>query len=374
MSKEQGALPLPVPDVGAAMGPLKDAMGPLKDAIGPAMEGLKSAFPMLSAASSALSALKPPKQVPEPDMKKFDMVMEEPNLKPILQDKIDVTDVFQPPEEAQENEGPKKKDEKRVDTESNTEKITCKQEGGAENDINTKLKNIIEDKLDCKHVKEIIVNNFERFIDEKVVNNHFHSVDGTRNQLKTLSIFYRHGLSKIVSKIMDDVQINEKIRTFFLDEVMKIVEDVDDEKIFDYLYTFNENMVFDTLNDTKVKEYTDANSNNKDKMLKLLLKLYPTEEFKHLLQNNTEIKDKEKWQNIYDEFQLKEEIQEKENKKEENKLLEKMGIDNMLKIVGIKDAKKELPESITNFITESTDFSEIKGGNKRRSKKNRNAK
>ena len=253
--------------------------------------------------------------------------------------------------------------------------MECKQEGGEpENDINTKLKNIIEDKLDCKHVKEIIVKNFERFIDEKVVHNHFHSVDGTRNQLNTLSIFYRHGLSKIVSKIMDDVQTNEKIRTFFLDEVMKIVEDVDDEKIFDYLYTFNENMVFDTLNDTKVKEYTDANSNNKEKMMNLLLKLYPTDEFKHLLQNNPELKDKEKWQNIYDEFQLKEEMAEKERKKEENKLLENIGVDNMLKIIGIKDAKKKLPESITDFITESTDFSEIKGGDKRRSKKNRNAK
>jgi len=355
-------------------GGIGDAIGPLKDAIGPVMEGLKTAFPMVSAAASALSALKPPNQVPEPDMKKFDMVMEDSNLKPIIQDKIDVTDVFQPPEEAQENQNSEKKNETQVDTKSNTPEITCKQEGGAENDINTKLKTIIEDKLDCKHVKEIVVNNFERFINEKVVNNHFHSVDGTRNQLKTLSIFYRHGLSKIVSKIMDDVQTNEKIRTFFLDEVMKIVEDVDDENIFDYLYTFNENMVFDTLNDTKVKEYTDANSNNKDKMMKLLLKLYPTEEFKQLIQNNTELKDKEKWQNIYDEFQLKEEMQEKEDKKEENKLLEKMGIDKMLKIVGIKDSKKELPESITDFITESTDFSEIKGGNKRRSKKNRNAK
>ena len=77
---------------------MKDAIGPLKDAIGPAMEGLKSAFPMLSAAASALSALKPTNQVPEPDMKKFDIAIEESNLNPILQDKIDVTDVFQPPE------------------------------------------------------------------------------------------------------------------------------------------------------------------------------------------------------------------------------------------------------------------------------------
>ena len=286
---------------------MKDAIGPLKDAIGPAMEGLKSAFPMLSAAASALSALKPTNQVPEPDMKKFDIAIEESNLNPILQDKIDVTDVFQPPENL--NSEKKNENQNQIDNESraNNTIMECKQEGGEpENDINTKLKNIIEDKLDCKHVKEIIVKNFERFIDEQVVHNHFHSVDGTRNQLNTLSIFYRHGLSKIVSKIMDDVQTNEKIRTFFLDEVMKIVEDVDDEKIFDYLYTFNENMVFDTLNDTKVKEYTDANSNNKEKMMNLLLKLYPTDEFKHLLQNNPELKDKEKWQNIYDEFQLKE--------------------------------------------------------------------
>lgn len=335
---------------------------------------MMAASAMSSAVSAVGSAMKI-KKVPEPDMEKFVMTMAEPSLKPVIEEKILAHSLFQPPEKDENPLGPTLDHPKSNQSVSNKTDYSCKQTmGGNGNGIvnleKTQLKDIIAEKLDCKHIKEVIVKNFEKFIDTKVVYPHYHSVSQKTNNINTVSVFYRHGLSKIVSKIMDDIQKEPETLKFFLDEMMQNLESMEDEHLMEYIYGFDNQLIFELINDEKIKKLADENTNNKDKMCKLLVELYPESEFNTLMNDlvvNKQMtpEDMQKWRTVYNDFQLKENIKRDANRKEENALLEKIGVENALKIFGLKPDKKEIPNMYTEFVNENTKYEEKYGGKRK---------
>ena len=375
------ALGAAVPDVGAVMEPVTGI--------------LETMFPQVKMAMDAMTAIsgamKPAKQVPEPDMQKFTMAISEAKLKPVIEEKIVYHELFQPPEK-EPTQNPLAKDGPTTESssKSTSNEYNCKQSGGDGEDlVNTKLKEIIEEKLDCKHIKELIVTNFEKFIDQKVVHPHFHSISEKTNNLNTVSIFYRHGLSKIVSKIMDDIKLEPETLKFFLDEIMTILESMEDEKLMEYIYGFDDKLIFEMINDDNIKKLANENSRNKDKMNKLLIELYSESEFNTLINDlvmNKQMSemDMKSWRKIYKDFQLKEQIKEDANRKGEIALLDKMGVEKVKEIFGLKESKKTLPNMATDFVNEFTDYTDTtkyggsnskKGINpkKRNTRKKRNA-
>jgi len=327
--------------------------------LGPVLDTMK--------AFSALTA--GPKLVESPDLKKFNNAMQYEQIKPIIETKMLKDELFQKPENDNTNLDLDKKN-----TGSNMD-YRCKQTQTGGNPLEleeTRLKECIQSKLDCKHIKEMIVKKFEQFVDTKVVHPHFHSVSKKTNNLNTVSIFYRHGLSKIVSKIMDDVKNKDKpdILKFFLDEIMENIENMEDEKLMEYIYGFDANLIFELVNDENIKKLADENIKNKDKMCRLLVELYPEPEFNTLINdlmvNNLMTREEmEKWRMIYNDFQMKEKMKEDAAKKEEYALIEKMGINNVLKIFNLKPKKKEIKQMYTDFVNAFTTYDEKMGGKRK---------
>lgn len=366
-----GAPGAAVPDIGAVMEPVTGIM--------------KTMFPQVTMAMDAMTAIsssmKPAKQVPEPDMQKFVMAISEAKLKPIIEEKVLYHELFQPPEiESTDPDKGNESEKENKNTKSKADDYKCKQTGGEGEDlINTRLKKIIEEKLDCKHIKKLIVTNFEKFIDKKVVHPHFHSISEKTNNLNTVSIFYRHGLSKIVSKIMDDVKLEPETLKFFLDEMMTILESMEDEKLMEYIYGFDDKLIFEMINDDNIKKLAIENSRNKDKMNKLLMELYSESEFNTLINDlgmNKQMNetDMQNWRKVYKDFQLKEQIKNNANRKGEIALLDKMGVEKVKELFGLKDSKKTLPNMFTDYVNEFTDYTDIQkyGGVKTKTKTKKN--
>jgi len=350
-------------------------------AVAPGGEAIKAAMDIAS--------MMIPEKVPPPNMGLFEKAMKYENIQPIIDRKIMADELFQEPEKDNNGLDPDNKDlstNKNKDQPSNTE--SCKQQNGGnplEDSIIpidlelTRLKECIESKLDCKHIKELIVKNFEKFIDKKVVHSHFHSVSKKTNNLDTMSIFYRHGLSKIVSKIMHDVKNNPEILKFFLDEMMENIETMEDEKLMEYIYGFDNNLIFDLVNDENIKKLADENVKNKDKMCRLLVELYPESEFNILINDlmvNKQItrEDMQKWRTVYNDFQFKEKIKEEVTRKEENALLDKIGVNNALELFGLTPKKNELSDMNIEFVNSFTKYDEKMGGKKKKTVKRKTIK
>lgn len=379
--KKEDAKPA-APDPMAAVGAAVPDLGAVMDPTGI----MKTMFPQVTMAMDAMAAIqnatKPARKVPEPDIQKFVMAVSEAKLKPVIEEKILYHELFQPPEKEDASTPNSKMDSSTAisNGKSVSDAYNCKQtiqSGGAETEnlVNTRFKDIIEEKLDCKHIKELIVTNFEKFIDTKVVHPHFHSISEKTNNLNTVSIFYRHGLSKIVSKIMDDIKLEPETLKFFLDEMMVILENMEDEKIMEYIYAFDDKLIFEMINDENIKKLTNENAKNKDKMNRLLLDLYPESEFNTLINElvmNKEMTetDMKEWRTVYSDFQMKEKIKEEASRKDEIALLEKMGLDKVSKLLGITDSnKKVLPIMNMDFVNEFTKYDEKTGGKPKSTKK-----
>jgi len=90
------------------------------------------------------------------------------------------------------------------------------------------VKESIDKTMECDHLKEIIIKNFKEFIDEKIFHTHFHSRNRKTKDTNSLSVFYRHGISKIISKMVQDVK-SDPHRKFFNDEIINVMEKLDDE-------------------------------------------------------------------------------------------------------------------------------------------------
>lgn len=99
-----------------------------------------------------------------------------------------------------------------------------------EPDLWKEIEDNINKNLDCDHLKEIIIKNFKEFIDQKIFHSHFHSRNRKTNDTNSLSVFYRHGISKIITKMMDDEKnSNQEIKDFFNDEIIKVMEKLEYE-------------------------------------------------------------------------------------------------------------------------------------------------
>jgi hypothetical protein len=171
---------------------------------------------------------------------------------------------------------------------------------------------------------------------------------------------------------MDDVKNKDKpdILKFFLDEIMENIENMEDEKLMEYIYGFDANLIFELVNDENIKKLADENIKNKDKMCRLLVELYPEPEFNTLINdlmvNNLMTREEmEKWRMIYNDFQMKEEMKEDAAKKEENALIEKMGINNVLKILNLKPKKEDIKQIYTKFVNAFTTYDEKMGGKRK---------
>lgn len=352
--------------------PITSAIDSMSSAMGTIAPGLRVLTSVVGAVSSAM---KPAKQVPEPDIKELKEGISNEVLEEYILKKQFELDLYQ---EYEELEMKNKTGNDTDDPEINLENFKCKQSGGAgpEKYINTNLKEIINEKIICKYVKELIVKIFEEFMDKKVMHPHFHSRDAKTNNIDTLSIFYRHGLSKIISQMMNDIKNEEGMLDFFLNEIVKIVMEMEDKKMIEFLESIDRNFLFEVMNSEKVIDSNKYNKSHETKMKKLLLKLYPESEFndlmiemekeskgKNKLMSISEIK---KWKEIYNNTLNQENQIENEKRADEKRLLEKIGLDKVLKLFHINKTAKKIANIPSFFINKKTNLEDIDVNNNRK--------
>jgi hypothetical protein len=246
-------------------------------------------------------------------------------------------------------------------------------------DLENQLKELIQNKLECSYVKGLIVNNFEQFINDKIINSHYHSKDSQTNYIKSVSIFYRHGLSKIISKMMEDFNNDSALLSFFLEEIIKIILEIEDKLFIGFIneylstnktdMTINEDFIFEIMNDEKTEKYLRENS-NPEKINRLLLDIYSKTEFNSLI-NNPEYKitdeEKKKWIEYYNNITIIKDIKEEEYKKKELSMIKDLGITkglNLLENAISNTTKTKSTAVVTQYISKNTN------GGKRYTKKN----
>lgn len=314
------------------------------------------------------SALKPAKQVEKPDTKELEEGISDELLEQYISKKQFELELYHEYIQLE-----KKQDEEEDEEDIDQDKFVCKQIGGDDDEhpefINTNLKEIINEKIICKHVKQMIVKNFEEFIEKKVVHPHFHSKNQKSNNIDTLSIFYRHGLSKIISKMMEDLKNNKEILDFFLDEIIKLVIDMEDKKMIDFLDNIDNNFLFEVMNSEKIIGFNNTNKNHETRMKKILLKLYPESEFNELMlqmekNEKMSISEIKKWKEIYNNTLQKENQLEEKKQAEDKLLLEKIGLDKVLKLFKLNKTVKNITKIPTNYINKKTIFEDIEDNRK----------
>jgi hypothetical protein len=233
----------------------------------------------------------------------------------------------------------------------------------------------IEQKIKCDHVKKLIVNKFVEFLDKKVLSAHFHSKGANSNYKKPITIFYRNGLSKIVSKITKDIETDPKVLDFFLEEIIEYILKLENK---DFISFFEKNMeddeiLFDIMTNDRIMKYFQSKSENIEWTSQILLHVFSSSEFTELinLMDDSEMPkdDKQKWIDKYMEIQKLNEIRLEEKMEEESAYLQNFGIDAMLKSLGLN--KPKTIKFVTEYVNANTDFSKKDGGNNRKTKKNK---
>ena len=147
-------------------------------------------------------------------------------------------------------------------------------------------------------------------------------------------MFYRHGLSKIISKIFEDITKDPTSLEFFLQELEKRVLKMDNSEFIQFL--MGENLLFEIMDDIRVNELINDTYVDVDQIGALLIDLYDETEFNELLEESDET-DKAKWQEIYKKYL---DIKKEEDAEKQQELLEK-----------IKNGSFTPPETNTNTNT-----------------------
>jgi len=243
-------------------------------------------------------------------------------------------------------------------------------------DLEHQLQEIIQNKLECPYVKELIVKNFEQFINDKILHSHYHSKNNQTNYIKSVSIFYRHGLSKIISKIMQDLNTDSNLLSFFLEEVIKTILEIEDKIFIGFINEYlskneteneNEDYMFEIMDDEKTEKYIRENC-NPEKINQLLLDLYTDAEFNQFLNNphlNISTDNKQKWLDYYMDISIRKEMKEEENKKKEINIAKDLGITEGLKFLEKTISNKKIVKpTVTQYISKYTN------GGRRFTKKN----
>lgn len=183
------------------------------------------------------------------------------------------------------------------------------------------IQKIIEEKLNCHYLQKRLVKTFEKFLENTLFKPHFHSKNNDKNIKEALPIFYRHGISKIMTKIIEDVANDKVISTFFLDDILKQLIDLDYELFSKIIH--NDNIEKDFLmhwmdmaknNKKNIDSFFENNSNNAVMMNALLLNLYDESDFHDLVNSCEEIPEGEKqsWKDYYDNADIEERVKDEE--------------------------------------------------------------
>ena len=371
-----GSLGKGIPDLGS----LSKGLPPIPG-LGDPTALIGTAFPAVGAAMSAFDTISSmiPADVPAPKLN--DTILEQ-NITDLEAEQKKKTDIFK--------KGILEKiKKKKVEHLSNfsckkNEKEEEDEEEYGDNSTNennkpetTNLKTRIDQKIKCDHVKKIIVSKFVEFLDDKVLNSHFHSKDDNSNYKKSIQIFYRNGLSKIVSKMMDDVETNPEILDFFLREIIDYMLKLED-KYFISFFTDSigdDKLLIDIMTDDNIIKFFQKNGGNSEMINPILLNTYSLTEFNDLISSidDSEMsKDKKKvWIDKYNEIKIMNEIQNEEINNTDLTLLQKTGLDNVLTSLGLK--KRKTIKNKIDFINQNTDFSKKDGGKKRKTTKHKSS-
>jgi hypothetical protein len=249
------------------------------------------------------------------------------------------------------------------------------------NSINSKMNNIptdkydlpglVEESLNCSHLKELIIKNFKEFIDEKIFHSHFHSRNQKTKNINSLKVFYRHGMSKIISKILADIKPNSDLQTLFLNEVIQVMEKLEFEKFNETLIQeFNEiieqnnkdasnnviedhfiNTIMDDAQIELLMNNTLITQDMKDELFYTLFKddfdqIIKMDDFKIIDTGFTNI---DELQDFYDKIEFKQKLKEDEKNKEELKFAHMKGIRAFVE--EDKTPKKSPKKTVTTYVS-----------------------
>lgn len=234
--------------------------------------------------------------------------------------------------------------------------------------------------MDCDHLKELIIKHFKEFIDQKILKSHFHSRNQKTKNINSLNIFYRHGISKIISKMMVD---NDAIQSFLYDEIIKLMEKLEFDDFKETLIqqfgndynveskpqNENENIqeepeIMETIMEEKQEaEFITSNFVTQDMKYELFYELFK-EDFAEIKQRLTQehlasagFKTIEELQEFYDKAEYKQTLKKDQKNKEE---LQKSTLTGFINKLNTKTTDKvERKKNKTAFISEDSNFTVI---------------
>jgi hypothetical protein len=184
---------------------------------------------------------------------------------------------------------------------------------------NSKLCQIIEDHLKCDHTHTLLVNTFIEFIEKKVLSSHYHSKTEENDKfINSMDIFYRHGLSKIISKIFEEITTDEKALKSFLQELEGRFLKMKDEDLIEVL--MRQDLLFELMDDDHITNLSKGM--DESQLGALMIELYNKEEFDELL-TQVELNPEEinTWKKKY-EYYL--DIKKEEDAEKRNDIVEKI--------------------------------------------------
>jgi hypothetical protein len=201
------------------------------------------------------------------------------------------------------------------------------------------ITSIIEEKLNCHYLQKKLVKNFDDFFKHKIFKPHFHSKKNDKNIKEALPIFYRHGISKIMTKIMEDVANDDKISDFFLNTMIE--EFINMEPLVFTKLIHEDNIEKDFLihwmdmkkgEKSNLDSFFEKNKDNATIINNLLLNLFSEDDFNTFVDtcNYINKNEKESWKEYYNNVDIEKRVREEENKK-------RMGMD-LTKMMGFKIA------------------------------------
>lgn len=252
-------------------------------------------------------------------------------------------------------------------------------------DIMAEIPNHIETNLECDYLKELIIKNFKEFIDKKILHSHFHSKNQKTNDINSLTIFYRHGISKIISKMMDDVKPNNGNETdtavFFYDEIIKAMEKLEFEQFNDILLSAfeaekeyikdekkdenkdDDNFFNIIINDTAEDAFLKSPLITQDMKEELFYELFK-DDFKDIVDmvnlEGTGFNTKEELQDFYDRIEYKQQENIERKKNEELQIARQKGLFSMFTKTDEDKKQKSIPKkNKTTFISEDSNLVSI---------------
>jgi hypothetical protein len=187
--------------------------------------------------------------------------------------------------------------------------------------VNSKFCQIIEDYLTCDHTHTLLVKSFIKFIESKVLSSHYHSkTEGDNDKfINSMDIFYRHGLSKIISKIFEEITTNQTELSSFLQKLEERILKMKDADLIQFLT--DQNLLFELMDDKHINTLINQGM-DKSQIGALMVELYNKEDFDELLSEvEPDETERNNWQKEYQKYL---DIKKEEDAEKRNDILEKI--------------------------------------------------